>query len=96
MSDDEDYDLCNIKGHNPKRRRLNDSHIQDNHKKILELIKNQQKMIDDFTKTIKKLNSKVKESNNKIYELEETVRKQQLSMSEYMPAIFKTPPSYFY
>ncbi len=94
MSDDEDLYQSN---HQTKRRRLNGSHIQDNHNKIVELMLNHQKIIEDFKKTIQKLNKKVKESNNKIYELEETVRKQQLSMREYMPVTtFKSPASYYY
>jgi len=100
MSDDEDDDMCQFK-QQPKKRRLNDYHIQDNHDKITELVLNQQRMIEEFKKTIQKLNKKVdqkaKESNNKIYELEETVRKQQLVMREYMPVTtFKSRPSYFY
>ena len=104
ISDDEDEALYQYKHPSIKRRKLNDSHILDNHDKILELMLNQQKIIEEFKKTIHKLNKridesnkKVKESNNKIYELEETVRKQQLSMREYMPpTIFKSPASYYY
>ncbi len=90
---DEDYQS----NHQTKRRRLNGYHIQDNHYKIVELMLNHQKIIEEFKKTIQKLNNKVKESNNKIYELEETVRKQQLAIREYMPpTTFKSPASYYY
>jgi hypothetical protein len=41
---DEDEDLYQ---HQSKRRRLNDSHIQDNHDKIVKLMLNQQTIIEE-------------------------------------------------
>jgi len=73
-----------------KKRRLNDFHIQDNHDKIELLIKNQQKVIEDFSKTVKKLNEKIEK-------LENTVEKQQFILKDVIqPTTFKSssPPSY--
>ena len=73
-----------------KKRRLNDFHIQDNHEKIELLIKNQQKVIEDFSKTVKKLNEKIEK-------LENTVGKQQFILRDIIqPTTFQSssPPSY--
>ena len=73
-----------------KKRRLNDFHIQDNHNRIEDLIKKQQNVIEDFSKTINILNKKIEK-------LEETVEKQQLILRNVtLPTTFKSssPPSY--
>ena len=80
-----------------KKRKLNDDHIIDNNNQINMIIKKQQKIIEEFSKTVDKLNKSMESSNKKITKLEETVNKQQLILREVMPNTFNSPtPNYYY
>ena len=83
-----------------KRSKLNDGTIkiiQYNNEKIQELMSNQQRMIEEFGKTINYLKGELTNSKKRIGKLEETVEKQQLILREIMPhtKFISSPPSYY-
>ena len=83
-----------------KRTKLNDGTIKVikyNNEKIHELMSNQQRMIEEFGKTINVLKTELQNSKNRVEKLEETVEKQQLVLREVMPhtKFPSSPPSYY-
>jgi len=83
-----------------KRQKLNDGTIrviQYNNEKIQELMSTQQKIIEEFGKTINMLKEELNNSKKRVDKLEETVEKQQLVLREVMPPtkFSSSPPSYY-
>ena len=75
-----------------KKRKLCIQHIKTNHEQIQQIILQQQRIIEEFGKTINDLNIKIEKLDN-------IVHKQQLILREIMPpTIFNSssPPSYIY